>query len=263
MELKDAVIGCVKESDKNLTHIDIFYALSIKNHISKKYRTFSKIIEIKKICESLTNERVFIEKAGKFAYNNEYKTEIIIEPIKIKTEIKKHEISRNQINDITVIIGFIIFYALFYYFVTVSDTVNYGNSQKLQPSQSELQKNATLTTSETIKIPTAVPTTVANIISTPTIIVPKNYLIKMDVSHGFYPNLITINKSDIIIWYDEEDLRPRIVLLSKDGLFENKLMQYQDRYEYQFNRQGKYIFNLAEYPSNKEYNNATGSVIVN
>ena len=70
MELKDAVIGCLKESNNTLSHIDIFYALIIKDHISKKDRTISKIKEIKEICESLVKEGVLIEKGkGKFAYN--------------------------------------------------------------------------------------------------------------------------------------------------------------------------------------------------
>ena len=262
MELKAAVIACLNESDTYLTHINIFYTLVLTEHISKKDRTFSKIKEIREICESLAKEGVLIEKEGKFGYNKEYKTEIIAEPIKINNRLKKPEISRNQINDIAVIIGFIIFYALFYYYVTALDTTNDG-SQKLQTLQSELQKNATLTSPETIEIPISVPTSAPNVTLTPVVIEPKSYSIKIDVSHGFYPDVITINKSDIIIWYDEEDQRPRIVLLSKDGLFENRLMQYHDRYKYQFNQQGKYTFNLAEYPSNKEYNNTMGNVIVN
>jgi len=71
MELKDAVIGCLKESNKTLSHIDIFYALIMKDHISKKDRTISRINEIKIICGSLAHEGVFIEKAGKFAYNQD------------------------------------------------------------------------------------------------------------------------------------------------------------------------------------------------
>ncbi len=74
MELKDAVIGCLKESNKTLSHIDIFYALIIKDHISKKDRTISKIKEIKIICESLVKEGVLIEKGkGKFVYNQDQK----------------------------------------------------------------------------------------------------------------------------------------------------------------------------------------------
>jgi hypothetical protein len=70
MELKDAVIECLKESNKTLSHIDIFYALIIKNHIPKKDKNISKINEIKIICQSLVKEGVLIEKGmGKFVFN--------------------------------------------------------------------------------------------------------------------------------------------------------------------------------------------------
>jgi hypothetical protein len=202
----------------------------------------------------------------------------------------KPEISKDRIRDIMITILLIIIYVLFYYFVTASDTVNDGKSQQMQspPSEiqknsslatsetvndgksqqiqspsSELQKNASLATSKTIELPTTVPTTVPDVTLTPITVEPKIHSIKMDVSRGFYPNIITINKSDIIIWYDNEDQRTRIILLSREGLFENKTMQYRDRYNYQFNQQGNYTFNLAEYPTNKKYDNAMGNVIVN
>ncbi len=158
-----------------------------------------------------------------------------------------------------VIILFIVIYVIFYYFVTQSDMVNPGKSQQMRSLQSELQKNASLNTSETIETPPTVP----DVTLIPMTAEPKSYRIKIDVSHGFYPDEITINRSDFIIWNDEENQRSRIILLSKDGLFENKIMQYQDKYKYQFNQQGKYTFNLAEHPENIEYDNATGTVIVN
>ncbi len=96
----------------------------------------------------------------------------------------------------------------------------------------------------------------------PSIIEPVRYNIKIDVGHGFYPEVITINKSDTITWNNEENQRPRIVLVSKDSLFEKQLMLYPGRYQYQFKQEGKYTFVLAEYPSYKEYQNATGTVIV-
>ncbi|MDO9098725.1 MAG: hypothetical protein Q7U60_11475 [Candidatus Methanoperedens sp.] len=95
---------------------------------------------------------------------------------------------------------------------------------------------------------------------------PKKYSVKMDVSHGFYPGLIIINRSDSILWNNEENQRPRVGLISKEGLFENKLMQGQSRFSYQFNQSGNYSFAPAEYnPINRtfnEYPNATGNVVV-
>ncbi|VVB86816.1 Uncharacterised protein [uncultured archaeon] len=90
----------------------------------------------------------------------------------------------------------------------------------------------------------------------------KEYLVKMDVAHGFNPVVLIINKYDTVVWYDEENQRTRSFLVSKDALFENKRMEYIDRFRYQFNQSGKYGFALAEYPSLKEYPNATGEVIV-
>jgi plastocyanin len=90
----------------------------------------------------------------------------------------------------------------------------------------------------------------------------KNYSIKFDVPHGFNPPVKTINKSDTIIWNNDENQRPRVVLVSRDGLFENRRMEYPEKYQYQFNKPGSYIFVLAEYPSLNEYPNATNEIIV-
>ncbi|MCX9010116.1 MAG: hypothetical protein OIN66_03235 [Candidatus Methanoperedens sp.] len=99
----------------------------------------------------------------------------------------------------------------------------------------------------------------------------QSHTIKIDVAHGFVPLIkvdgradngyIIINRSDTIIWTNEENQRSRVYLVSREGLFENRRMQYMDRFSYQFNTSGDYTFTLAEYPSLKEYN-ATGRVTV-
>jgi len=91
---------------------------------------------------------------------------------------------------------------------------------------------------------------------------PKVHAIRMDVN-GFYPNIISINKSDSIIWTNVENLRVRVVLVSKEGLFENKILIENNRFEYQFNQQGNYSFVLAENPTLIEYPKAKGNVTVN
>ncbi len=93
----------------------------------------------------------------------------------------------------------------------------------------------------------------------------KKYSIKIDVAHGFIPEVRNINISDIIIWNNEENQRTRIVLVSKDSLFENEIMTYSDKYQYQFNRSGNFIFVLAEYdPFNHTYKEypKSGKIIV-
>jgi hypothetical protein len=177
-----------------------------------------------------------------------------------KPEFKKPEISKNQMIAFAVIIGFIVIYSLFTYFVPVSGS-GIDIIQK-QPVQYEIQKNITTDPSDNPKIPAIVPTAIPTLANPPSIIVPESHTIRIDVSHGFFPDVITVNKSDTVIWNNEENQRTRIVLVSKDSLFENQLLQYPGRYQYQFNQSGKYTFILADYEPYKEYQKATGSVIV-
>jgi len=107
--------------------------------------------------------------------------------------------------------------------------------------------------------PTQVPVIVPSTSPAPE---PKTYPVRIDVANGFVPKEVTINRSDIVQWYDQENLRTRIVLISKDKLFEGKILQDPDRFSYQFNEAGNYIFVLEEYPSLKIFPNATGKVIV-
>ena len=170
------------------------------------------------------------------------------------------EISKHQMIALGVIIGLIVIYSIFTYIVPASDIFNDAKAMESQPQKSGLQNNSS--TLSSVTPPAVVPAKIPAAAIPPSIIEPGSYNIKIDVGHGFYPEAITINKSDTIIWIDEENQRPRIVLLSKDNLFEKQLMQYPGRYQYQFKQEGKYTFVLAEYPSYKEYQNATGTVIV-
>ena len=95
----------------------------------------------------------------------------------------------------------------------------------------------------------------------------QQYVVKMDASHGFIPAISNINRSDTVVWINQEDQRPRIVLISKENLFENQIIQYAgDRFSYQFNQSGNYIFMLADYdPANHttiEYPDVKGYVAV-
>lgn len=188
-------------------------------------------------------------------------------------DIKKIGISRNQIYTIAAIIGFILIYGLFSYIVPANDFNNdLEKNQQLQTP--ELGNNPT-TPPDEIPSPavTASQTVTVNVqnnqsASTPAAVLPtlitepKNYSIRFDVSHGFVPPVITINISDTITWSSEENQRIRLLLVSKDDLFTNQLLQYHDRYKYQFKQQGKYEFILADYEPYKEYKNAISSVIV-
>jgi len=164
--------------------------------------------------------------------------------------------SRNQMIIIGGIIAMIILYFMISFLTPISSPVD----EKIPQAQlSELSNNTTtVRLQETPKVPA--------VISTPNRIEikiePMSYKVKMDIAHGFLPYTLTINISDKIIWYNVENMRPRVVLISKDELFEKQLLQYPGLYQHQFNTSGKYTFALAEYGTYKEYPNSTGSVIV-
>ncbi len=134
-------------------------------------------------------------------------------------------------------------------------------SQPVNPQPEVPDKNMPVV--NTTQAVGAVPTSTTPI---PVMQKQKNYSVKMDVAHGFIPGVIIINISDTVIWNNEENQRPRVALVSMEGLFKNKLMEYSDKYRYQFNQSGNYSFALAEYnPINRtfnEYPNAMGSVVV-
>lgn len=128
-----------------------------------------------------------------------------------------------------------------------------------QPPQPEAPKN--------IPVITTQPTSVAAAL-TPAVMpaVSRKYPVKLDVTHGFSPRFVIINTSDIVLWNNEENQRPRVGLISKDNLFKDRLMEHSDKYQYQFNQSGNYTFALADYDpvahTFNEYPNDTGNVIV-
>ena len=163
--------------------------------------------------------------------------------------------SRNHMIALGSVVAIIIIYFLISSLASVSNPVD----EKIPQAQlSELSNNTTVSLQETPKVSAALSTPDKKEVK----IEPMSYMVKIDVGHGFFPNPITINISDTIVWNNVENVRPRIFFVSKDGLFEKQLLQNYDRYQYQFNKSGKYTFALVEDGTNKEYPNATGSVIV-
>lgn len=168
-------------------------------------------------------------------------------------EFKKPHLSRKHTIALAAVIVIIGIYILFSYLIPVSQFPE-GKSQ--QPDVPKTNTSLANTTQPSAIASTQTP-------AVPQVIAEKKYSIKFDVSHGFNPKVLTINRSDTIIWNNEENQRSRVVLVSKNGLFENRRMEYSEKYPYQFNQSGSYIFVLAEYPSMNEYPNATNEIIVN
>ncbi len=180
------------------------------------------------------------------------------------TSIKMPVGSKSQVIVLSALAVIIIILALFFYLGSAYKMPHNTFDEVKASKPPEFLKNSSPVSSNTPNIPSVIPTSVLPT-TTPTIVKTfeaKSYTVTMDASHGFYPDSITINKSDIIIWSNEESQRTRIYLASSDGLFKNQLMQYTGRYQFQFPEEGKYNFYLAEYPSGKQYATAAGSVIV-
>jgi plastocyanin len=168
-------------------------------------------------------------------------------------ELKKPNLSQKHFIALAAVVVIIGIYILFSY---LSPTVH---SPGLLPQQPDVPKTNMPLVNTTHPPVAASPQTPA----VPQVIAEqKKYSIKFDVSHGFNPKVLTINRSDTVIWNNDENQRPRVVLVSKDGLFKNRLMEYSEKYQYQFNQSGSYIFVQAEYPSLNEYPNATNEIIV-
>lgn len=165
-------------------------------------------------------------------------------------QFKMPVLSRNHMIAMGSVFAIIIIYFLIAFLTPIS---SFGDEQQA-PGLSE---NDTVT-QITSKIPTPLPPTPDRI----EIRTARKETVKMDVGHGFFPDPIMINISDTIVWNNVENMRPRVLLVSKDGLFEERLLQEYERYQYQFNISGEYTFVLAEYGTSKEYPNATGIVIV-
>lgn len=163
-------------------------------------------------------------------------------PETVRKLLSKKETKKN----ITILGGIIVFTAILLYLLPAL----VHPAVKPNPTETKLP-NTTL--SPTVLVPTPSITMVQE---------HRIYPIKMDVAHGFNPKVVVINKSDIIIWNSDENQRPRVMLMSKEGLFENRRMEYSEKFSYQFNNSGNYTFVLAEFPSLKVYQNTTGNVVV-
>lgn len=201
-----------------------------------------------------------------------------------------NDVSLHKIKDIGVIIGFIFIYVVFYQYVSTGsinnvliqpDDVDKLMQDTLQDIATEIpndilqdipQDTTSLPLNNTSDV-TPYPNTETSVIDsnidpipvpdiTPENIEPRTHRIRMDIN-GFYPDVITINVSDSISWTNFENQRMRVVLISKDDLFEKQVMLDGNRFEYQFMQKGNYSFVLADPPSDNEYPKAKGKVIVN
>lgn len=79
-------------------------------------------------------------------------------------------------------------------------------------------------------------------------------LVKLDSRRGFAPSNVTINAGDEIVW--DNYFADMITLVSKDGLFDARLLAYHQQYRYIFKKPGTYTFYL------EQNQNLNGTIIV-
>ncbi len=77
--------------------------------------------------------------------------------------------------------------------------------------------------------------------------------IKLDSRRGFIPNIQTINVGDEIVWDNYDTIT--VTLVSKEGLFDKKSLDYYQQFRYVFGTPGNFSFYLED-------RNLNGSVIV-
>ncbi len=90
--------------------------------------------------------------------------------------------------------------------------------------------------------PTIIPTPTPTLTHTPTVIP-----VTIDTRRGFSPYNVSIKIGDSVMWVNKDMLERKTTIVSKEGLF-TKLVDFEKRFEYSFNKSGKYTFYLKENP---------------
>lgn len=97
-----------------------------------------------------------------------------------------------------------------------------------------------------IVTPTATPS--LTVTPAPSAIVPEfaptgnGTQVKLDSIRGFIPNILTIKTFDEVIWDNFDSVT--VTLVSNDGLFKAKSLEYNQEYRYIFDKSGTYTFSL-------------------
>ncbi|NJD78755.1 MAG: hypothetical protein FIB08_16960 [Candidatus Methanoperedens sp.] len=101
-----------------------------------------------------------------------------------------------------------------------------------------------------VTIPYLVPTPEPTIIPIPTpiaVYIPTVIPIMIDIRRGFSPQNVSIKIGDSIIWVNNDMIETKFTIVNQEGLF-TKMLDYEKRFEYSFNKSGKYTFYLKENP---------------
>ncbi len=73
---------------------------------------------------------------------------------------------------------------------------------------------------------------------------PKTYSIYMEHYKISFPPQFEINKGDTVVWRNRQDPKRILILVSEDGLWENKSLGYYKTLVYTFNESGTYNYSV-------------------
>ena len=72
--------------------------------------------------------------------------------------------------------------------------------------------------------------------------------LKYPPQYGMVPSELDIKTGDIVSWWSDKKQKPDYVLVSKEGLFQDKELAYSVPYNYTFSSPGTYLFNVKDIP---------------
>jgi plastocyanin len=66
--------------------------------------------------------------------------------------------------------------------------------------------------------------------------------------YGFVPSKLDIKTGDIVSWWSDKKQKPDYTLVSKEGLFPDKELDYSVPFNYTFSSPGTYLFTVKDLP---------------
>lgn len=76
---------------------------------------------------------------------------------------------------------------------------------------------------------------------------PQDHLVRMEYYEVMLPSTLNISRGDSVAWWNYKQ-QGSFILVSDDGLFEEKELLFRNSYSYTFNETGTYRFHAKDLP---------------
>lgn len=73
--------------------------------------------------------------------------------------------------------------------------------------------------------------------------------LKYPPQYGVVPSQLDIKTGDIVSWWSEKKQKPDYTIVSKEGLFPDKDLDYSVPFNYTFSSTGTYLFTVKDQPN--------------